>query len=282
QAEAARYTLHPALLEAVCHADTHAEATALPVAYRTVSLSATGATALRTRISPDGQGGVKVQLADSTGRAVGSMGSVTSRPLPDDVWVSAAGTEPQDALFEVEWFPLPAPSAPSAPSASSDPAVVTVTSPAELTTLADHGDDVPPFVRVDLRDTAHGLRALTSRALEWVQAWLAAPEMDARLVIVTREVTDPICAAVWGLVRSAQSEAPDRLVLVAMDEDDSSGALLPAALATGEPQIAITAGAASIPRLVRATPSGDEPPRALDPTGTVVITGGTGHNRLRL
>ncbi|WP_211834581.1 type I polyketide synthase [Streptomyces asiaticus] len=269
QAEAVRYTLHPALLEAVCHADTHAEAMALPVAYRTVSLSATGATALRTRVSPDGQGGVKVQLADSTGRAVGSVGSVTSRPLPDDVWVSAAGTDPQDALFEVEWFPLPA------PSASSDPPVVTVTSPAELTTLADHGD-VPPFVRVDLTDTAHGLRELTSRALEWVQAWLAAPEMDARLVIVTREVTDPICAAVWGLVRSAQSEAPGRLVLVAMDEDGASGALLPAALATGEPQIAITAGAASIPRLVRATPSGDEPPRALDPTGTVVITGGTG------
>ncbi|WP_179199185.1 SpnB-like Rossmann fold domain-containing protein, partial [Streptomyces alboverticillatus] len=176
--------------------------------------------------------------------------------------MSAAGTDPQDALFEVEWFPLPA------PSASSDPPVVTVTSPAELTTLADHGD-VPPFVRVDLTDTAHGLRELTSRALEWVQAWLAAPEMDARLVIVTREVTDPICAAVWGLVRSAQSEAPGRLVLVAMDEDGASGALLPAALATGEPQIAITAGAASIPRLVRATPSGDEPARALDPTGTV-------------
>ncbi|MFE2188852.1 SDR family NAD(P)-dependent oxidoreductase, partial [Streptomyces sp. NPDC059455] len=272
QAEAARCTLHPALLEAVCHADTHAEATALPVAYRAVSLSATGATALRARISPDGQGGVTLQLADSTGKAVGSVGSVTSRPLPADVWLSAAGTQPQDALFEVEWFPVA--SAASAPAAS-DPAMVTVTSPAELTTLADHGD-VPPFVRVDLTYITHGLRALTSQALEWVQAWLAAPENDSRLVIVTREVTDPSCAAVWGLVRSAQSEAPGRLVLVAMDEDGASGALLPAALATGEPQIAITAGVASVPRLVRATPSEEEPSRALDPTGTVLITGGTG------
>ncbi|MGV9856730.1 type I polyketide synthase, partial [Streptomyces sp. NPDC003442] len=278
QAEASRCTLHPALLEAVCHADTHAhaEATALPVAYRAVSLSATGATALRARISPDGQGGVTLQLADSTGRAVGSVGSVTSRPLPADVWLSATGTQPQDALFEVEWFPPPLPVASSASApAASDPAMVTVTSPAELTTLADHGD-VPSFVRVDLTDITHGLRALTSQALEWVQAWLTAPENDSRLVIVTREVTDPICAAVWGLVRSAQSEAPDRLVLVAMDEDDASGALLPAALATGEPQIAITAGVASVPRLVRATPSEEEPPRAPDPTGTVLITGGTG------
>ncbi|WP_209469179.1 type I polyketide synthase, partial [Streptomyces iranensis] len=275
QAEAARYTLHPALLEAVCHADTHAETSALPVAYRAISLSATGATALRACISPDGQGGVRLQLADSAGKAVGSVGSVTSRPLPADVWGSVAGTEPLDALFEVEWFPLPVASAATSTPAASDPAIVTVTSPAELTTLADHGD-VPPFVRVDLTDTTHGLRALTSQALEWVQTWLAAPETDARLVIVTREVTDPICAAVWGLVRSAQSEAPDRLVLVAMDEDDASGALLPTALATGEPQIAITAGVASVPRLVRATPNEEKPPRGLDPTGTVLITGGTG------
>ncbi|MEU8878289.1 SDR family NAD(P)-dependent oxidoreductase, partial [Streptomyces javensis] len=274
QAEAARYTLHPALLEAVCHVATHAETSALPAAYRAVTLAATGATALRTRISPDGQGGVTVRLADSAGRAVGSVGSVTSRPLPDDVWGSAAGTEPQDALFEVEWFPLPVPPAASAP-ATSDPAMVPVTSPAGMTTLADHGD-LPPFVRVDLTDTTRGLRALTSQALEWVQAWLATPERDSRLVIVTCEVTDPVCAAVWGLVRSAQSEAPDRLVLVATDEDDASDALLPAALATGEPQIAITAGVASIPRLVRATPNEEEPPRPLDPTGTVLITGGTG------
>nr|WP_269785853.1 type I polyketide synthase [Streptomyces antimycoticus] len=276
--EAERCTLHPALLEAVCHADTHGEASALPVAYRAVSLSATGATALRARISPYGHGGVALELTDSAGRAVGSVGSVTSRPLPADASVSGAGTDPQDALFQVEWCPLPVASAASA-LATSDPvtatAMVTVTSPAELTTLAAQGD-VPPFICVDLADTTHGLRDLTSQALEWVQAWLAAPETDARLVIVTREVTDPIRAAVWGLVRSAQSEAPDRLVLVAMDEDAASGALLPAALATGEPQIAITAGAASVPRLVRATPDEEEPRRALDPAGTVLVTGGTG------
>ncbi|GAA3371263.1 hypothetical protein GCM10017744_098300 [Streptomyces antimycoticus] len=280
--EAERCTLHPAVLEAVCHAathaDTHGEASALPVAYRAVSLSATGATALRARISPDGHGGVALELADSAGRAVGSVGSVTSRPLPADGLVSGAGTDPRDALFQVEWCPLPVASAASA-LATSDPVTatvtVTVTSPAELTTLAAQGD-VPPFICVDLADTTHGLRALISQALEWVQAWLAAPETDARLVIVTREVTDPICAAVWGLVRSAQSEAPDRLVLVAMDEDAASGALLSAALATGEPQIAITAGAASVPRLVRATPDEEEPPRALDPAGTVLVTGGTG------
>ncbi|MFF4484641.1 type I polyketide synthase, partial [Streptomyces sp. NPDC001520] len=275
--EAERCTLHPALLEAVCHADTHSEASALPVAYRAVSLSAAGATALRARISPDGQGGVALELADSAGRAVGAVGSVISRPLPADGLVSGAGTDPQDALFQVEWCPLPIATAASA-LATSDPLTetLTVTSPAELTTLAAAQGNVPPFICVDLADTTHGLRALTSQALEWVQAWLTAPETDSRLVIITREATDPISAAVRGLVRSAQSEAPDRLVLVAMDEDAASGALLPAALATGEPQIAITAGAASVPRLVRATPDEEEPRRPLDPAGTVLVTGGTG------
>ncbi|WP_253209464.1 type I polyketide synthase, partial [Streptomyces niphimycinicus] len=275
--EAERCTLHPALLEAVCHADTHGEASALPVAYRAVSLSATGATALRARISSDGKGGVALELADSAGRAVGSVGSVMSRPLPADGLVSGAGTDPQDALFQVEWCPLPVATAASA-LATSDPLTetLTVTSPAELTTLAVAHGNVPPFICVDLADTTHGLRGLTSQALEWVQAWLAAPETDSRLVIITREVTDPISAAVWGLVRSAQSESPDRLVLVAMDEDAASGALLPAALATGEPQMAITAGAASVPRLVRATPDEEEPRRPLDPAGTVLVTGGTG------
>ncbi|MFD8159756.1 type I polyketide synthase [Streptomyces malaysiensis] len=272
QPDTTRYALHPVLLEAVCHAGTHRWASALPATYRAVSLSATGASALRARISPDGQGGVTLELADSAGGAVGSVGSVTSRPLPAEGLAPGAGTAPHDALFQVEWFPLPVVSAATA-LATSDP--VRVTSPAELTTFAAQGN-VPPFVRAELTGTTLGLRVLTAQALEWVQAWLAAPDSGSRLVIVTREITDPVCAAVWGLVRSAQSEAPDRLVLVAMDEDDASRALLPAALATGEPQIAINAGVASVPRLVRAAPDEEAPYRPLDPAGTVLITGGTG------
>ncbi|MFJ5310295.1 SDR family NAD(P)-dependent oxidoreductase, partial [Streptomyces sp. NPDC088350] len=273
QAEAARFALHPALLEAVCHADSHGDASVLPVAYRAVSLSATGATSLRARISPDGRGGVALELVDSSGGTVGSVGSVTSRPLSADELVSEAGTHARDALFRVEWVPLEVPAAGESASATSEP--VTVTSPAELTVFAAQGD-VPYYLRVDLTDTTHGLRTQTSQALEWVQAWLALPDTGSQLVVVTREVTDPVSAAVWGLVRSAQSEVPQRLVLVAMDEDAASDALLSAVLATGEPQIALTAGAASVPRLVRATWDEEGPRRPLGPAGTVLITGGTG------
>ncbi|CAM5271302.1 Polyketide synthase OS=Streptomyces fumanus OX=67302 GN=rifA PE=4 SV=1 [Streptomyces fumanus] len=288
RADAERFALHPALLEAVGRAGG---GTALSVAYRAVSLAAAGATSLRARIAPDGGGGTTLELADASGRAVGSLGSVVSREVGADELASAVargGVDPLDALFRVDWVPcaVEAVAGPMRP-------LVAVTGLDELPASAAQGD-----VRVDLTDTAQGLRALTSRALAWVQAWLALPVTDARLVVVTRDAGDPVTAAVWGLVRSAQSEAPERLVLAAVDGDAASEALLPAAVATGEPQFALTAGRATVPRLVRAAsaaavrpldpdgtadpvpaldPDGTtDPVPALDPDGTVLITGGTG------
>ncbi|GAA3411325.1 SDR family NAD(P)-dependent oxidoreductase [Streptosporangium vulgare] len=120
------------------------------------------------------------------------------------------------------------------------------------------------------------MRAVTGRVLALVRDWLAEERLaDARLVLVTRgavateagQDADPVQAAVWGLVRSAQTEHPGRLVLV--DTDDGSADLLPtapsspppsspptallAALATGEPQLALRGGAVRVPRLARAT-----------------------------
>ncbi len=92
--------------------------------------------------------------------------------------------------------------------------------------------------------------SLTGWVLEVVQAWLAAPGLDAaRLVVVTRgavpadgeqTVTDPAAAAVWGLVRVAQAENPDRIVLLDTDATASDvESQLAAVLATGEPQVAV-------------------------------------------
>src|SRR5690606_33851046 len=120
------------------------------------------------------------------------------------------------------------------------------------------------------------------RALRLLQEWLADERFaDSRMVLVTRcavaagdggHVTDPAAAAVWGLVRSAQSEHPGRFVLV--DVDDDGHRLLPEAVATGEPQIAVRGGALYVPRLVKAAaPSASEAPSL---SGTALITGGTG------
>jgi NAD(P)-dependent dehydrogenase (short-subunit alcohol dehydrogenase family) len=76
-------------------------------------------------------------------------------------------------------------------------------------------------------------------------------------------------AAVWGLVRSAQSEHPDRFVLVDVDDPDTE---IPS---TDEPQIALRNGKAYAPRLARdKAPETTEP--VFDPDGTVLVTGGSG------
>ncbi|OXM43582.1 hypothetical protein CFP75_37800, partial [Amycolatopsis alba DSM 44262] len=96
----------------------------------------------------------------------------------------------------------------------------------------------------------------------------------SRLVVVTHGVSTPVGAAVWGLVRSAQAEEPGRIVLADLDDDPASRALLPQIAAGDEPQVTIRAGQVTVPRLSRIEPAGKPP--ALDPDGTVLITGGTG------
>jgi hypothetical protein len=82
-------------------------------------------------------------------------------------------------------------------------------------------------------------------------------------------------AAVWGLVRSAQSEEPGRYVLLDTDDpaaltDDHVRALV----GTGEPQLVLRAGTVLAPRLARAAVT--VPPGVLAGPGTVLVTGGTG------
>ncbi|MEU0487539.1 beta-ketoacyl reductase, partial [Streptosporangium sp. NPDC006013] len=108
-------------------------------------------------------------------------------------------------------------------------------------------------------------------------------------------VTDLGAAAVWGLVRSAQSENPGRFVLIDLDGQEISASVLSGVLASGEPQVAVRGGEVRVARLVRVVPGSDSgdgsgsergvdlasgsglsEDRAWDPEGTVLITGGTG------
>ncbi|CAM5725964.1 hypothetical protein SANTM175S_08512 [Streptomyces antimycoticus] len=74
---------------------------------------------------------------------------------------------------------------------------------------------------------------------------------------------DPAGAAVRGLVRSAQSENPDRLLLIDLDGHDDAQTALPAlpalsaVLASGEPEVAVRQGVLKAPRLARAGSAAD-------------------------
>ncbi|MFD8164838.1 type I polyketide synthase, partial [Streptomyces malaysiensis] len=151
---------------------------------------------------------------------------------------------------------------------------------------------------------ADGLAAV-GEALELVRGWLAEPRLaDARLVMVTRgavSIDGPhgedsgdgalnvAAAGLWGLLRSAQAEHPDRFVLLDLHQatDSAAGEVADAvvrAVRADEPQVALRTGRPMVPRLMRARDTGgaDEAesegltPAGLDPDGTVLITGGTG------
>ncbi|MEU4541679.1 type I polyketide synthase, partial [Streptosporangium sp. NPDC023825] len=123
-------------------------------------------------------------------------------------------------------------------------------------------------------------------ALGVVQGWLAEERFaSSRLVVVTRdavavadEAPDPVQAAVWGLVRAAQAEQPGRFVLLDVEAGPLDADAVGRALASGEAQVAVRAGAVWMPRLVRTVVAPVEEERApvFGPEGTVLVTGGTG------
>ncbi|WTZ17499.1 SDR family NAD(P)-dependent oxidoreductase [Streptomyces microflavus] len=119
-------------------------------------------------------------------------------------------------------------------------------------------------------------------ALRLAQEWLGEERSPgSTLVVVTDravaagDAPDPDAAAAWALLASAQAEAPGRIVLV--DAPLDTGAeVLAAAVATGEPRLAVRPEGVTVPRLrpVRDQGSAARPP--WHPGGTVLITGGTG------
>ncbi|WSY16220.1 SDR family NAD(P)-dependent oxidoreductase [Embleya sp. NBC_00896] len=197
----------------------------------------------------------------------------------DQLDASRAGLH--DALFEVGWT---APAATVAGDVGWDDGLLLVS--------VDAAVDLSGAVVAAHRETARVLTALqgdATRILVVTRGAVAALDGDA---------PDPAGAAVSGLIRSAQSEQPGRIVLVDLDEDPASAAVLGSAYATAlaadEPQLAVRAGAVLVPRLRRpdvvdavdtvdvgetvdavdAAASGVV--RPWDPAGTVLVTGGVG------
>ncbi|MEV4057773.1 type I polyketide synthase [Amycolatopsis sp. NPDC049688] len=248
--DAGRFGVHPALLDAALQAATVGGEPGEPVlafAWNGLVLHAAGASALRVRLAPSGPDALSVEAADETGGLVLTMESLVSRPVSIGQ-LGAAADAGHDAMFRVDWTELP---------------LGQVTATAEGAEVLEVPGGESPL-------------AATARVLEKLQAWLAEPEGE-RLVIVTRgavpaggdhTLTDPAAAAVWGLVRSAQAEHPDRIVLL-----DTDGEIpLDAVLASGEPQLAVRGTALLVPRLARATQI-SAAPAAFDRDGTVLISG---------
>ncbi|MFF2120290.1 SDR family NAD(P)-dependent oxidoreductase [Kitasatospora sp. NPDC058184] len=296
---AARFGIHPGMFDAVLQAmaastllerisTDEAPHGRLPFAWTGVELYASGAAAVRARLTPARTGGVAFAIADATGAPVASVESLVMRPVSPEA-ITGAGTGGRDALYRVEPAELRLPAAPATAdwAVLGEPAFGLPGRP----DLAAFGAAAPHTVLVPWTAGGEGplaerVHAATGRALTLLQEWLADQRFaDSRLVFVTRhaagaDLRDLAHAPLWGLVRSAQAEHPGRFVLVDLDGDEASAAVLPAALATDEPQLVVRRGTVSAPRLARAgagaDATDDATAPALRPDGTVLVTGATG------
>ncbi|WP_345329619.1 type I polyketide synthase, partial [Kitasatospora aburaviensis] len=107
--EATRFGLHPALLDSALHAlglraAEGARQVGLPFSWTGVSLYATGASSLRVRLSPVGEGAVRVAVADHTGEPVASADSLVLRPVSEEQ-LAGVPSRRGESLFRTVWTP---------------------------------------------------------------------------------------------------------------------------------------------------------------------------------
>ncbi|WP_448323730.1 SDR family NAD(P)-dependent oxidoreductase, partial [Streptomyces sp. DSM 41493] len=290
----------------------------LAFSWSGMALHAVGAAAIRVRLVPAGPDAVSVTVADSTGAPVASIASVVLRAVEGRRLSATATSGGGTDLFHVDWTPVARRTAGDGgwwAVVGPDPLGVAEAVRAagrevrEFTDLTDldglrealaPGSPLPEVVCAALAtpaptpettsgDLPGAARAATGRALELVRSRLGDDRLgSSRLVLLTRQavaagdddsVVDLAYAPVWGLVRAAQSEHPDRFVLVDVDAARPAwGEALVAAVASGETQLAVRGGEVLAPRLARTTgaPGAADPFAGWDPDGTVLVTGGTG------
>ncbi|WP_440083610.1 type I polyketide synthase [Streptosporangium sp. LJ11] len=241
-----------------------------------------------TTVSGQAPGGSWAVIGDSSLAAALAATGVRVRRYPDVAGLAAdPGGEPPEVVVVVAPPPAGARERGSggpdgATGTTGDPG--TPDAPADLAAQAHDSEPGTTGEPVDLAARAHDA---VVAMLGLVQEWLGDDRLGAsRLVVVTQgavavhpleDVRDLPAAALWGLLRSAQNENSGKITLIDVTGGPASYTTIPAALSGDEPQLAIRGDRILAPRLVRTAPDpAARPDRALDPNGTVLITGGTG------
>ena len=239
--EDSRFAIHPALLDSALHAIGLAGLSEpgelrLPFSWSRVQLRAEGGRELRVCLTLEGER-ASLQVANGAGTPVATIDSLVLRPL-DPAQLQAPARDGQ-GLLELGWVEV------SLTERGTTPAGVEVLH-------CETGGGA---------EGAEAARKAVQVALEAIQRWLAdESRAGSRLALVTEGAMttgeappDPVAAAIWGLVRSAQSEHPGRFALIDADGTDASATALPAVLAMGaeEPQLALREGVALAPRAKR-------------------------------
>ncbi|MFI6653882.1 type I polyketide synthase, partial [Streptomyces sp. NPDC050529] len=282
------FGIHPALFDAALQSgavlliDGDGGERRMPFSWSGVRLSGRGASRLRVRVVSVGGSALRLDAVDDAGAEIVSVRSIVARPVALEQ-LEGAQRAGSSSLYKVDWIPV-------TETAPADARIAVLGGPghadldALVAGLAD-GAEAPDLVLAEVGgqgEQEDSPASVPVRTLGLLQDWLAREQLaDARLVVVTRgavaigdESPDLMQAPVWGLVRSAQSENPGRIMLIDVageGEVPDWGALA----ALEEPQVAVRGGRVLVPRLQRAAAATAAAP-ALDPDGAVLITGGTG------
>ncbi|WP_408993638.1 SDR family NAD(P)-dependent oxidoreductase [Streptomyces europaeiscabiei] len=296
------FGVHPALLDAALHTlaalRSTEEAVILPFEWSDAELRSTGPGELRVRVELDeAQTSARVLAADPAGNVVVS-GTLALREATRE---QIRGSRSARHLYRVAFTPARA--LREVPhedlwvlGGSGDLArALGAEAVADLAAaLAGLGEDEPAPARIVVDTTgavsgggvpdAESVRDAAAAVLAQVQGVVAEPRLAGTEVVwatrgaVGEAAYDLAHAPVWGVVRVARAEYPERSVrLVDLDAGALDAELLERAIAVeGEPEIALRDGRILVARLTRTDqPDQPETPR-FDPDGTVLITGGTG------
>ena len=259
----------------------------LPVSWIGTEIYATSTTALRVRFTPTGsEGSFGLVIADMSGEPVAMVETLVTRPAAIAQVREALVAHRFDGMYAVEWsIPLDTGAVDSTGEwallgddgglgvadtlARASVEIHAYPSLAATTTDQAGSARKPPEVIMAAwidaprlgEDPASALD-LTQRAVALLQAWLVDDALvESRLIFLTKraiatrseeDVLDLASAPLWGLIRTAQVENPDRSITI-VDLDDAEVSLwaLPAALACDEPQLAVRDGMMLAPRMAR-------------------------------
>ncbi|WP_436850192.1 type I polyketide synthase, partial [Streptomyces monashensis] len=303
EAEAARFAVHPALLDCALLMLT-AAGRPVPrlVSWSGLTLHARSAASVRLHIVPRSTTECELRLLDVTGAPVLTASTVTVLPFDTDrlpgsvqgrgsdlytvTWTAAeAGSEREPVGTSVRWSP--------------DELQAALSATSETTSDTPHADLVVVPWPTGHSDGDGGLvpdtHAAAERALSLVQQWLTDPRADqSRLLLLTHgavaarpgeSATDLPAATVRGLLKSAASENPGRFLLLDSDTTPTDDQLSAAARCESD-ELVLRDGQLLAPRLVQVTDSGQGPTTpdlpdfrflsAFSEDRTVLVTGGTG------
>ncbi|MFD5558279.1 SDR family NAD(P)-dependent oxidoreductase [Streptomyces sp. NPDC127068] len=268
------FGVHPALFDASLHSGLPRggprDTAVLPFSWSGVRIGRQGLSRVRIRMRQVDDTAFRLDVVSEHGEPVLSLERLDLRSV-DPAQLERLRRRGRQSVYELDWAPITVGVGEPVRAAVLGGAGVMGDRFPDLDawerSLAE-GGSVPHLVLagVDVPDgdPAGAARAATAGALDLVQRWLTSERLggDARLVVVTRgavavgdEVPDVAQAAVWGLLRSAQSEHPGRFLLVDLDgEEPDWGALLDG----DEPQIAVRGEQVFAPRLRAVTAPADD------------------------